>query len=221
MTELDEARLREALRVSEAEPSEAHPAPERLWDAVHGQVRGAELTDILDHLGTCSSCTQAWALARELGQDEPDASQVLTLSPRKGRTTTVWAIVAAMAAALLLAVLLPREQPRPDIVPGADYRGPTAAAIQPVASVADGSSVQRDGLVLQWRAEQSGRFDVTVMTESLEEVTHATALDEPRLEVPPEAIRSLPSGTKLLWQVSLIRPDGGRIDSPTFTLTLQ
>ena len=223
MSELDEVRLREALRVSEAEPvpSDAHPQPERLWDAVHGEVRGQELTDILEHLGTCSSCTQAWLLARELGHDESGSEQVLPLSPRKGRSTTVWAIVVAMAAALILAVWLPREQPRPDIVPGADYRGPLTAAIEPVPSLADGASVRRDDLVLQWRTEQSGRFDVTVMTESLDEVTQATGLGEPRFEVPAEALRALPGGTKLLWQVSQIRPDGGRVDSPTFTLTLQ
>lgn len=224
MSEHDEARLREALRLSENEldGADPHPAPGRLWEAVYGDIHGRELTEILDHLATCSSCTQAWLLARELGEDAPQSGEVLPLSPRKNRTSTAWAIVAALAAALLLALLLPQEEsPRLDIVPGADYRGPAAAAIEPIPDLADGASVSREGLVLQWRAEQAGRFDVTVMTESLQEVTRATGLDEPRLAVPSEALRAVPSGTTLLWQVSLIRPGGGRVDSPTFTLTLR
>src|SRR5690606_39774654 len=55
VSEHDEARLREALRLSENEldGADPHPAPGRLWEAVYGDIHGRELTEILDHLATC------------------------------------------------------------------------------------------------------------------------------------------------------------------------
>ena len=42
-----------------------------------------------------------------------------------------------------------------------------------------------------------------------------------QLRIPASALASLPPGTKLLWQVDAVRPDGSHQTSPTFTTPLQ
>ncbi|MGH9389750.1 MAG: hypothetical protein ACRD1Z_09055, partial [Vicinamibacteria bacterium] len=78
-------------------------------------------------------------------------------------------------------------------------------------------ALPRERFFLRWSGGPEGaKYAVRVVTEGAEEIAAVEGLTEAEYRVAPEALRGLESGTKLLWRVQAILPDGRRIRSPTF-----
>jgi hypothetical protein len=60
-----------------------------------------------------------------------------------------------------------------------------------------------------------------VTTESLQVVATFGQLVEPAVVVPESALVSLPAGTRVLWRVEAVLPDGERVASPTYVARLK
>ena len=58
------------------------PHHERVWDAVRLQVPLEERLGIIDHLGECPTCAEAWSLAAELAAAERAANGEPTVQPQ-------------------------------------------------------------------------------------------------------------------------------------------
>jgi hypothetical protein len=88
--------------------------------------------------------------------------------------------------------------------------------------VPEGRPLPRSQCVLRWSPGRPGsRYDVRVATEALEPVATGRGLGVAEYRVPDEALASLPGGTKLLWQVEALLPDGSRWTSPTFVVRIE
>jgi hypothetical protein len=61
---------------------------------------------------------------------------------------------------------------------------------------------------------------VRVTTESLQVVADVQGLAAPTLLVPAATLSSLSPGSRLLWRVEVVGPDGTRAASPTFVARL-
>jgi hypothetical protein len=226
-------RWREAFAgLSErAVPGPACPEPDRLWAAATAEAPVAERQEIVAHMATCASCAGAFRLAMGLsrgqsrGQSQeqrvgapeaellPFSSRPLASRPWFRRT----APLAALAAALLLAVLVPtwwRGRPAPP------YRGAETMEIR--SEIAEGAVLLRHQAVLRWAAGPPGsRYEVRVLTREAREVAVETDLEAPRYQIPPAALAGISTNTILYWQVKTRRPDGTNGVSKTFSVRLR
>ncbi len=241
------ARLREGLASlgETASPGPDCPEPDRLWAAAAGEGTPAERQEVVLHLSTCASCATAFRLARglvpgarsarddeaaspthHLGPEESEAdggAKVVPLSPpvradQPGRRSwiRVGGGLAALAAGVILALAIPRLRPAPE----PPYRGGEGAAVRSLLPA--GSVLERDRAELRWTPGPPGsRYEVRVLTAQGEELAVEGGLDEPRYRIPPGAIAGRPPGDELLWQVTVVGPDGSGTTSPTFTARLQ
>jgi hypothetical protein len=217
-----DARLRAAFRVRPrtAAPGDHVPA-EDLWSAVRGELSADERRAIVDHTASCAECAEAWRLAVEV---TPDPIPVAAPAARPAWTPFRWpatfaplAAAAALVAAVGAGVWLSRA-PAPANTPA--FRGGDAPVVRSL--VGDDDALPREQFVLRWSAGPEGsRYDVRVTTEGLQVVAEAEGLTEPALVVPPTALSSLPAGSRLLWRVEVVAPDGERAASPTFVTRLR
>ncbi len=126
-----------------------------------------------------------------------------------------WFQMAAAAAVVVVAVglgvvfLSPEEERAPV------YRAQEGQWL--LSTVDLEKPLARDRFVLRWTAGPEGTFyDVRVMSAKLEPVARAIGLDRPEYEVPGEALAEVESGSRILWQVTALLPDGQRVESETF-----
>ena len=212
MKDAELARLRAAYA---APPSGAlnfgsHPEPDRIWQAVRGELPADEIREIVDHMALCASCAEDWRIAMAFEeearvQDIPRPSSVSRFRP--------W--VAAAAAALVMTVsgIYVQQKYKPD--PG--YRGEEDA----IRSLA-GDTRPRGACVLSWTPVAGVEsYDIFVTTRDLTVIADAKRLTTPSYQVPPDSLAALPSGTPLHWRVTAVFPDGGRKQSPSFMTELQ
>jgi hypothetical protein len=216
MSDPELEKLRAAFRSlgGDARPGADCPEAARLWEAASGALPAAARREIVDHTAGCAVCAEAWRLAVEV---RSDAAAAMAPAPRFWSTRGLPAF--AMAAVLVLAaaagVILLRA---PDDAPS--YRDAAGASVS--ALVPPDQPLARDDFRLRWSSAAEGsRYEVRVTTESLETVATARDLGEPAFLVPESALGSLPSGSRLLWQVRVTLPDGQRSDSQTFVATLR
>jgi hypothetical protein len=215
--------LRTAWRAREAAaaPAGGCPAASDLWSAVRGELPPEARRAVIDHTSSCAACAEAWRLAVALTPDPipvsaPKPRSVLAFLPRQST-------LAPLAAAAVLAVALAGgywlwQGPRPGRAP--EFRGAEAPAIRSL--VDDGQALPRGSFRLRWSAGPAGsRYDVHVTTESLQVVGTFRQLAEPALVVPESALASLRAGTRLLWRVEAVLPDGERVASPTYVARLE
>jgi hypothetical protein len=214
-TEGSSARLREAFAAlgERGAPGPDCPEPGRLWAAAIGEGTAEERREIVAHTATCASCAAAFRLARGLAGDDgaaPAAAEPLAGPWRRWRSP-----LAALAAVLLLAVLVPRLwQSGP-----APYRGGESREI--LSKVPEGSVLPRDRAVLRWSAGPPGsRYEVRVLTAQGREIAVEPDLEAPEYLIPPSALRDLPAGTVLYWQVKILTPGGKSTVSKTFSARL-
>lgn len=202
-------------------PSEGCPPASDLWSAVRGDLPAEARRAVVDHTSSCAACAEAWRLAVALVPDpipvaEKAPRSVLAWLPRPGALTplaTAAAVVVALAAGFWLL-----QGPRPG--PTAEFRGAEAPVIRSLLS--DGQALPRARFRLQWSAVPEGsHYDVQVTTESLQVVASVRGLAEPAHVVPESALLPLPAGTRLLWRVEAVLPDGERVASPTFVARLE
>jgi hypothetical protein len=216
------ARLRAAFATPDpAASSSGCPAPETLWAAVRGELAPQPLRELLDHVALCAACAEDWRLAVELNRQQ--AAETATapgkvLPGRFGRWRPL-AAAAALAAALLISVTVWRAE-APSQAPPV-FREASHASIHSL--LPNGQALARQDAVLRWTPEAGATsYDVRVSTEDvLQTVASAKGATATELRIPASALANLPPGTKLLWQVDALLPDGRRESSPTFTTPLQ
>jgi hypothetical protein len=197
-----------------AESRDGCPAPERIWEAVRGELPAGEAEAIVDHTSSCGACAEAWRIAVEIARNAPVAA------PRAWiRRPRAWlgVGVAAMLALSIGGAYLWRDRNR-GAAPA--FRQADGAVIRSL--VAETTPLPRDGLVLRWSPGPDGtRYRVRVSREDLSLVAVAQNLERTEYQVPTAALQSIAPNTRLLWQVDASLPGGVRTTSPTFMVVVQ
>lgn len=217
--------LRRALRtLSETAPSRDDcPKPERLWEALCGELPPRERRKLVDHVSCCIACAEAWRMARELSAVESrNASTEIAGSghvpsqTRFGRIAShgpasflgkvAAAILLLLAVGLFMRQLTVREEA---------YRDPERLEVETL--VPEDEPLSRELCVLRWSPGPAGsRYDVRVMTKDLELLASVEGLDTVSYTVPEASLEELPFAAELLWQVEVVLPGGDRMRSRTF-----
>lgn len=217
----DEATLRRAFAslagTAPAATPGTCPEPERIYDAVRGELPPDELRRIVEHLADCPDCAEAWRLAAAFEEEGGVPAPAASPQPFP-RLVAVAAtvLVAVLAAGLWWTTVQTPEAPV--------YRAAGDAAV--VSLLSEGEPLDRDEPVLRWEVAPPGApegttYDVLVTTADLDLVSEASELAEARYEIPAEALAGLPSGAELLWRVEAVTPEGRRIASPTFVTQIE
>lgn len=225
MMSQDDQKL-ERLRAAFAAPAvaapdpESCPSPETTWAAVRGELPPRELRGVVEHTAACEACAEDWRLAAELVRQSATATETTSGKVFQGRFGR-WrplAAAAAVAAGLLVAVGLYRTG---TLGPGQpSYREAESQAIRSL--VAKDQALPRQGAVLRWSPVPGAEtYDVRISTEDLRLVLTAQSLKSTSYSIPESALASLPPGSKLLWQVDAVFPDGSRRSSPTFSAVVR
>ena len=217
------ARLRAAFAVTDDVPSPECLTAETLLAGVRGELPPRELRQALDHLASCASCSEDWRLA--VAVERQTAESATVAAPRTGRVIQgrfgSWrplTAAAALAAGLLIAVgiystggLGPQEPP---------FREAADTAVHSL--LVQGQALPRQGAVLRWSAVTgAASYDVRISTDDLRPVQTADGVTATEYRIPDAALAALPAGTKLLWQVEAVFPDGTSRSSATFTNPLR
>lgn len=193
------------------------PEPQRLFDAVSGGLNGAQRTQIIDHVAQCAECSEAWRLAMELGV-RPAAENAQSNTSHVPRAAAgAWKF--ATAASVILGVGLVAYV-------GVRERGESPQYRDAVASTAptalSSERLARDRFLLRWSPGPAGStYTVRLSTADLSVLLSQENLESSELLVPDAVLESVRPGEQLLWQVEVRLPDGERINSATFVVTLQ
>ena len=212
------ARMRRAFAsLSQPAPEPAAcPAPEKIWEAVRGELPPAQTREIVTHMAACPACAEDWRLA--VAMQRPETAKVVHAADRFtfGKRLRNWGLAAA--AVLALAVVGVQFIPQPGGQAG--YRG-NETTIQSL--VEEGNALPRQQFLLRWSAPETpgATYDVEVSTEDLRVIASGDDLREPRFLVPAHALAGLPPGARLLWKVDAELPQGGHLTSNTFVTTVQ
>jgi hypothetical protein len=213
-------RLRAAFAATAIPNLESCPASETFWAAVRGELPPGELRHMVDHTAKCPPCAADWRLAAELVRQPVLAAERAPgkLLPGRFGAWRPWLAAAALAAGLLVAVGLYRTG---GLGPGQPtYREAESTAIRSL--LATDQALPRQGAVLRWSPVPGAEsYDVRLSTEDLRLVLTAQSLKRTSYSIPESALRSLPAGSKLLWQVDAVFADGTRSSSPTFITSLR
>ena len=195
---------------------ESCPPAERIWQAAGGALDPRLTREVVDHLAVCAACAEAWRLAadlqRELGA-ELAAPVTLPAAPRRTWAAAVAAVVVLSAGGILATALLRR----PPAAPPA-YRAPQTQSVRSL--VPEERPLDRDDCRLRWSGPEGSRYDLLVSGEDLRVLQRARGLVATEYRVPSSALAHLPPGTRILWQVEAILPDGERLASATFVQRL-
>jgi len=220
--EEESVQLRRALRsmADGARPRPGCPEPERLWDAVAGQLPVEQVREVVDHTASCPSCAEAWRLAHQLSRGAHEERQGVERPVFAARVSWRWAVAAAATVVLgVMGVQLWRTGPVGD--PPAGYRDPGGETIRSL--LLDGEALPRERFLLRWTADTGAvpRFDVRVATEDLQVIDLARGLEDPEYVVPEDALEQVSAGDRILWQVEAVMEDGSSAVSPTFVNRLE
>lgn len=186
--------------------ADGHPTSEAIAAFVDRCVNGTERDLLLAHFASCAECRREMTDVR---------TAVNASSGRRGVGDTVitrWPVLmASVAAALLLAVGLPRLTPERAASPALVTRTPAAQSLTDPASLVVVSPVDGDTLpearVLAWRAGGAdATYEITVQDSTGALVWSATLADT--TAVMPDSAR-LVGGARYFWSVDVRRADGG------------
>jgi putative zinc finger protein len=220
-SELSDERLRIAFQAPAADPAPAGstcPSAADLWGALRAELPEDERRAVVDHVAACPSCAEAWRLGMALSPEVIPAAATAVPARRAvfGGRPAFASLAAAAAVVLALGGLWLWRAPQP-AAPG--FRGASGAVR---SLLEEGEALPREDCRLRWSAGPAGsRYDLRVTTESLQLVATAQGLSEPSYRVPEAALSALPPGSRLLWRVEVVLPDGSREDSPTFVGVLR
>jgi hypothetical protein len=213
----ERARMREALREASADavPSEDAPSPETIWAAVQGELPRREAEAVFEAAFRDPAAHEELRLALAV-QDELSSLDDVRPAAGGSRRWRPWlAVGVAAAAALVLWVARPSVPP-PD-TPDAEYRGDQGGA----QSLVEAPSLPADGFELAWEAEMGAHYELRLSTDAPALLLRKRGLTESRFIVPASTFDGVPSGTRILWQVDIVRPDNSRIRSATYVVRLE
>jgi hypothetical protein len=185
---------------------------DRVWRAVAGELSGDERRELIDRLPANPALAQAWRAAHELqSTTRADASATVAAS-RKGRIASVrWL---AAAAVLLVAagglVMIQRSRPPVDT-----FRATSGAVLESL--IPADASLPRDDFRLRWTpGPPDTRYQVRVTTGDLRVLTTSGGISQAEYVVPTDALSSVRTGERVLWQVDATFASGERQSSATF-----
>lgn len=184
-----------------------------VWAASRGELDSDRTRELLDLAARDPECAEAWRLARAMRRESGRSSA-------SGKRRLAW--VAAAAAVVALALLAtPRLLRDGSSVPDEPVlRAGETYAIE--SELPADRPLPRAELVLEWTEGPAETiYSVEVATIDLEVLHSARRLSQPRHHVPPDALDDVPDGATLLWRVEALRPDGSRVRSPTFRVTVE
>lgn len=187
------------------------PGPDALWESASETASPRHDEAVLLHVGECPGCAAAWRVGRNLASDSP--AQAAGVGSRRGRFAWWWPVAASAAIAFVLIGLgVPdRRAERSSPV----YRAREGEWLQSQVPGEDG--LPRSRCWLRWTAGPEGTtYQVRVTDERLELLARGRGLEDAEFLVPQEALGDLPSGAKIIWQVTARLPDGAIVDSPGF-----
>lgn len=192
------------------------PDPERFWEAQQDRLHLAETRALVEHTADCPRCAEAWRLAHAMGAMEDLASRPVVSWPLRS-------VVAAAAVLFIFAGLWalnpgwnPLRRPPGEVV----YR--SGEGMEIVSLISEEKSLPRLSFRLAWSPGTSDTtYNLIVSTETFTRVYRATNLEHSECIVPPENLEGLDAGTRLLWQVQALTPEGRRITSDTFFAILE
>jgi hypothetical protein len=192
------------------------PAPERVWEAVHGGLPASEMREVVEHVALCAACAEEWRLAMALGAGgEAGRSAEAAALRRPG--PRLWLGVAAVLLTGVLGVQVYRTQQERTQPPV--NRQPVQERIQTL--VPESTPLSRADCLLRWTPVRGARsYDVVVRAADLTPVVAARDLIPSELRVEPSALRGVKPGQKIFWQVTA-NLDGGGQTTSTFIHTLQ
>lgn len=237
MKDPGEEKLQQAWRERAAtgRPGTDCPDPEAIWEALRGGLGEREAGRIVRHTASCPACAEAWRLAREMGAMEArsagEPAVVRVRFDRRDRRAPRLLMPLALAAGLALllgigaAVVFMGQEPEdpgvdPGKSPGVVMRTTGTESIRP--KISEDMPLPKDAFRLAWSPGPEGtRYTVRITTRELETVHLAEGLSSNEHTVPATVLDDLAPGTRLLWQVQAFYPDGRRVTSPTFFVTIQ
>ena len=188
----------------------ACPPAEQLFEAASGGLDREQRLKIVDHVSQCAECTQAWRLAMEVGA-RPVSSGA---DSGRARISNF-----AMAASVILAVGLTTYFVRQGPEESPQYRD-AAHRLAPVSRTGD--KLSRNSAALRWSPGPKGStYAVRLTTADLVLVLEKQDITSVELAVPAAVLEKMRSGEQLLWQVEVRLPDGQRIESETYVVTLE
>jgi hypothetical protein len=212
-------RLPEDLRATFASLSESAvggpdcPAPEAIWEVVTGAGSSPRASTLVEHMGRCFACAEAWRLAYEFrGAAGAEPGSTGSASAPRVPGIRMWTVLAAAVVTLAAGVTIMMQRPgAPPLV----MRAGEEAAI--ASLVPETTSLSREACVLKWSEPAAGaRYTVRVGTEDLSPVALAENLDRPEFKVETKDLEKVPPGAAIVWRIEAVLPDGRRIASPGF-----
>lgn len=188
----------------------ACPEPDRIWEAVRGQLAPEEVRGIVDHVAVCASCAEDWRIAMAFEKESETRQEEAVVRRFPVRRFQPW--IAAAAAALVLTVggVYIQQSNKPVTV--AEYRGGETKIESRTAG-----DLSRQSYLLRWtQVEGAESYDLLVTTDDLRTLADPKGLTAPEYQVPASALAGLPPGAQVYWRVTAVFPDGGRRQSQTF-----
>ncbi len=214
--ELELARMRAAFSASNerAEGSGGCPEPDRIWQAVAGELPRAESAELILHTAACGACAEIWRVGHRMAPalEAPPAQARW----RANRTLHRLAIVAA-AATVLFGVVSVIQFRNPVRSPEEQSRERAAGETAPIYSLTpEDTPLPRAACLLRWSSAGEGTiYEIRVSTETLQVISSAKHLTAPEYLVPKSELAGLPPRARILWQVESLLADGSRATSPT------
>jgi hypothetical protein len=194
------------------------PPPERLVRSGRGELEPREEQEVVLHLAGCTACAAAWRIAREVAGKR--AATIRPFARRKPRVSRPWIGLAAAAALLVVVIGGGILVFSPERTTAPVYREQQEEILRSL--VPEDRPLPREECVLRWAPAADGAtYDVLVTDERMRTLARGNGIDLPEFRVPEEALKELRPGTRLYWQVSAHLPDGRRLESPTFIVSLE
>jgi len=211
-------RLREAFAapVGKIVLSEACPADETVWRAAQGELDARALEGVIDHTASCEACAESWRMARAIGHEAGiRKAGRLPAYPHRRVVLALGAVAATILIAFLVAPTLDDR-----LVPGVEFRDPTAVGIESLLDEA--KAVSRHGFLLRWTAGPTGTlYTVELADENLAVLVRSEPQEPTEYAVPADVLAGIEAGSTLYWRVEAVLPDATRASSGVFLLHVQ
>lgn len=214
-----DARLRESIAgMAEIVGSDDDcPEADHLVLSGRGELNPSDDEAIVLHIADCTACAAAWRIARDVGP-----ARVPAVHPAARKTTLqrTWVRVAAAAAMLLVVSSAGWYLMAPDRENPTVYREQEDELLRSL--LVEDEALPRDRFLLRWSAGPEGTaYDVLVTSERMEPLSRGLGLDRPEFQVSEGELGALEPGSRVLWQVTALLPDGRRIESHTFFVRIE
>jgi hypothetical protein len=204
------------------------PAPEKVWDAVHGKLPADEVREIVQHTAACAACAEDWRLAHMMQGQEEAVEAVpapLRFAPRSVsfHRLRTFGLAAAAALALVFVGVQYFQAPQQQGPKQSDTYREEPRQIKLESLVPAGTPLDRDHFVLRWTAPVAGATYIIRVTteEDTRPVASVEGLKAAEYQVPASALKDIPGGSRLLWRVEADLPESGHVSSPTFETPVQ